>query len=168
MLDVPLVGAIFDSVLKQLPDADVSRQIHEAVRRLIGAMVSDLIEETERRISEASIKSIEDLRGLGKPIAGFSEEMRAYDAGIKHFLFNNMYRHYKLNRMTSKGRRVVQELFQLLVKEPECLPTEWRMLASNCSKQKIAQIVADYIGGMTDRSALDDHHHLFNLQSRIS
>ena len=70
--------------------------------------------------------------------------------------------------MTSKGRRVVKELFNLLLREPECLPSEWRDKVKGVSKEATAQIIADYIGGMTDRSALDDHRHLFDLQSRIS
>ncbi len=79
-----------------------------------------------------------------------------------------MYRHYKLNRMTSKGRRVIKDLFGLLVAEPECLPTEWRLLAGKPDDQQTAQVVADYIGGMTDRFALDEHRRLFDLQARIS
>ena len=168
LLDVPLVGPIFSSILKNMPDVDRSRQIHEGVRRLIGVMVADLLEETTKRIKEIRPETVEDLRNWNKPMAGFSEEMRNNDANIKKFLFDNMYRHYKLNRMTSKGRRVVKDLFMLLFEEPECLPTEWRKRVSNASKQSTAQIIADYIGGMTDRSALDDHRHLFDLQSRIS
>ncbi len=168
LMDIPLVGPIFFEITKKFPDSNRSRQIHEAVRRLIGAMVSDLISETNKRLKECNPKSAEELRKLGKAIAGFSEEMRNNDAYIKKFLFDNMYKHYKLNRMTSKGRRVVKDLFQLLLKEPECLPSDWRERVKGASQQATAQIIADYIGGMTDRSALDDHRHLFDLQSRIS
>jgi dGTPase len=79
-----------------------------------------------------------------------------------------MYRHYKLNRMTSKARRVVRDLFRLLVEEPECLPSEWRALAGAPKSQETAQIVADYIAGMTDRYALDEHQRLFDVQARTS
>ena len=108
------------------------------------------------------------VRLLGRPIAGFSGQMRENDASIKKFLFENMYRHYKLNRMTSKGRRVIKELFHLLVAEPECLPTEWRVLAGQPGHEQTAQLVADFLGGMTDRYALDEHRRLFDLQARIS
>ncbi len=168
LIDVPLVGPIFSDVLKKHPDIEISRQIHEAVRRLIGAMVTDLIEETTRRLNELDLRSAEELRHLDYPVAAFSDEMRQNDASIKKFLFEYMYKHYKLNRMTSKGRRVVKDLFQLLLNEPECLPTKWRRKVSGKSTELKAQIIADYIGGMTDRSALDDHRYLFDLQSRIS
>jgi dGTPase len=166
--DVPLVGAIFAEVENAFPDADRSRRIHEAVRRLIGAMVGDLIEETSRRIAELKPGSAAEIRRHGKPISGFSAQMREYDAAIKGFLFPNMYRHYKLNRMTSKGRRVVKDLFGLLLREPECLPTEWRTRVGPAGSQETAWLVADYVAGMTDRFALDEHRRLFDLQARIS
>ena len=166
--DVPLVGRIFADVTHDFPDLDLSRTIHEAVRRLIGAMANDLIAETTRRLKQSKVATHNDVRLLGRPIAGFSDQMRENDASIKKFLFENMYRHYKLNRMTSKGRRVIKELFQLLVAEPECLPTEWRVLAGQPGHEKTAQLVADFLGGMTDRYALDEHRRLFDLQARIS
>ncbi len=166
--DVPLVGGIFADVAREYPDLDPSRRIHEAVRRLIGAMANDLIAETSRRIEELGPASADDIRRCGRPVAGFSADMREHDAGIKKFLFTNMYRHYKLNRMTSKGRRVIRDLFKLLVDEPECLPTEWRHQAGPAGSEQTAQLVADYVGGMTDRFALDEHRRLFDLQASIS
>ena len=166
--EVPLVGPIFADVVKLFPDADESRCIHEAVRRLIGAMTNDLIEETARRINDLAPKNAADVRHHRDPVAGFSEAMRENDAAIKDFLLSNMYRHYKLNRMTSKGKRVVKDLFQLLLEEPECLPTEWRERAGSPYSEPTAWLVADYIAGMTDRYALDEHKRLFDLQARIS
>jgi dGTPase len=93
---------------------------------------------------------------------GFSETMRANDRALKAFLFERMYRHYRVNRMASKARRVVQELFQLLLAEPQCLPTEWRHQADGTGQARTARVVADYIAGMTDRYALDEHHRLFD------
>lgn len=168
LVGVPLVGRIFDDVASEHPSADPSRRIHEAVRRLIGAMTNDLISETTRRIADLAPASAADIRRHDKPVAGFSAEMRENDAAIKGFLFPNMYRHYKLNRMTSKGRRVVKDLFGLLLNEPECLPTEWREHAGQPGSEQTAWLVADYIAGMTDRYALDEHRRLFDLQARIS
>ncbi len=168
LADVPLVGPIFAGVANDYPDLDTSRRIHEAVRRLIGAMVEDLIDETGARLAELKPASADEVRALNKPVAGFSERMREDDAAIKAFLFEHMYRHYKLNRMTSKGRRVVKDLFKLLAEEPECLPTEWAEKASRYDAEATAQLVADYVGGMTDRFALDEHRKLFDLQARIS
>ncbi len=168
LLDVPLAGPIFHSVHKSYPELDTSRMIHEAVRRMIGAMVDDLIGETERRLAEARPESATAVRHHSHPVAGFSQEMRENDAALKKFLFENMYRHYKLNRMTSKARRVVKDLFNLLVEEPECLPTEWRKNAGNAGSHGTAELVADYIAGMTDRHALDEHRRLFDVQARTS
>ncbi len=168
LADVPLIGPIFHEIGRAFPDLDDSRRIHEAVRRMIGAMVEDLIEETERRLADLAPKSPDDVRNADRPVAGFSEEMRSNDAALKKFLFENMYRHYKLNRMTTKARRVVRDLFQLLVAEPECLPTEWRRNAPGPNRQETAELVADYIAGMTDRHALDEHRRLFDVQARTS
>lgn len=166
--DVPLVGPIFHAVQREYPDLDDSRTIHEAVRRMIGVMVEDLIAETSRRLADLAPQSPEDIRAAGKPVAGFSEEMRNHDAALKKFLFENMYRHYKLNRMTSKARRVVSDLFKLLVQEPGCLPTEWRLQAAGPGEPATAALVSDYIAGMTDRLALDEHRRLFDVQARTS
>jgi dGTPase len=168
LADVPLVGPIFADVAKQFPDVDKSRRIHEAVRRLIGAMTNDLIEETARRIAKFAPADATEIRHHHQPVAGFSDAMREHDAAIKGFLFPNMYRHYKLNRMTSKGRRVVKDLFQLFLHEPECLPTDWRKRAGPANSEQTAWLVGDYIAGMTDRFALDEHRRLFDLHSRIS
>ena len=168
LADVPLVGPVFAEIRADHPDLDDSRLTFEAIRRMIGAMVNDLLTETERRIREANPQTPDDIRALDYPVAGFSQSMRDNDAALKKFLFDNMYRHYKLNRMTSKARRVVKDLFQLLLAEPECLPTEWRSQAGNAGSEPTAQLVSDYIAGMTDRAALDEHRNLFDLQARTS
>ena len=161
LVDVPLVGPVFHEVRKLYPDLDMSRTIHESVRRLIGAMVQDLLRVTQSRIDAASPATAADIRALNEPVAQFSENMRANDKALKSFLFENMYRHYKLNRMTSKGRRVVKDLFQLLLAEPECLPTEWRVQAGKPGSRETAELVCDYIADMTDRLALDEHRPPF-------
>ena len=94
--------------------------------------------------------------------------MAANDRALKKFLFENMYRHYKLNRMTSKAKRVVREMFKLLVEEPECLPVEWRVMSGKANSPETARAVADYIAGMTDRFALDEYQNLFDVQAKNS
>jgi dGTPase len=168
LADVPLVGPVFAEVRKTYPDLDESRTIHEAVRRMIGEMVIDLLDETKSRLKDLDPKSPDDIRANDRPIAGFSESMRANDSALKKFLFENMYRHYKLNRMTSKAKRVVKELFKLLVKEPECLPDELQAKCKNTSSADTARVVADYIAGMTDRYALDEYQNLFDVQAKNS
>ena len=166
--DVPLVGPVFRGVAKDFPGIDESRLIHEAVRNLIGVMVDDLLVETSRRIADAKPASAEDIRQLGHAIAGFSDGMRANDAALKKFLFQNMYRHYKLNRMTSKARRVVRDLFTLFVREPECLPDGWREKAGQPESEATVHVVADYIAEMTDRHATEEHRRLFDMQASIT
>ncbi len=164
--DVPLVGPMLHAVAKEYPGVELSLQIHETVRRMIGMMILDLIAETQRRIDEFKPKSADDVRRLGQPLVSFSDEMRANDKALKQFLFPHMYRHFLVNRMTSKARRVVKDLFHLLHAEPECLPPEWRRLSDGAGTAKTARVVADYIAGMTDRFALDEHRRLFDMQEK--
>ncbi|MBI2236891.1 MAG: deoxyguanosinetriphosphate triphosphohydrolase [Magnetospirillum sp.] len=166
LAEVPLVGPLFRDVVAQNPAADQSLHIHEVVRRMIGIMIGDLVEETRRRIVEFQPNSAAEVRRLGRPLVSFSEGMRANDRALKDFLFVHMYRHFTVNRMTSKGRRVIKDLFGLLFAEPECLPPEWRRLADRPGTPKTARVVADYIAGMTDRFALDEHRRLFDLQEK--
>ncbi len=168
LIDVPLAGPIFFQVSKDYPELDTSRTIHEAIRRMIGSMVNDLISETTLRLSKLKLKGSDDVRAMKFPVAEFSESMRQNDVFLKNFLFENMYKHYKLNRMTSKARRVIKDLFRLLLNEPECLPTDWRKLVGEARSEKTAEIVADFIAGMTDRYALDEHKKLFDVQARTS
>jgi dGTPase len=165
---VPLIGPIFKRIEKRHPRLARARRIHEAVRELIGAMVADLLAETRRRLAKADPRSAADVRRLSGPVAAFSDPMQARLKGLKEFLFANMYRHYRLNRMTSKARRVVHDLFQLFLAEPECLPTEWRARTKGPGTRATAELVADYIAGMTDRYALDEHRRLFDVQARSS
>ena len=168
LADVPLVGPIFASVKKDYPDLVQSRTIHEAVRRLIGAMVEDLLAETRGRIGDAKASGAEDIRRLGHPVAGFSPAMEANEKSVKAFLFENMYRHNRVNRMTSEARRVVRELFEIFKEEPECLPTDWRGKLDNGNGETLARVVADYIAGMTDRFAQDEHQRLYGPRSRTA
>lgn len=166
LADVPLVGPVLHAVAKEHPGVELSLQIHETVRRMIGMMIVDMIGETQRRIADFQPKSADDVRRLGQPLVSFSDEMVANDRALKKFLFPNMYRHFLVNRMTSKARRVVKDLFTLLHAEPECLPPEWRRLSDGPGTTKTARVVADYIAGMTDRFALDEHRRLFDMQEK--
>ncbi len=166
LADVPLAGPVFKEVAAKFPALDEPRLVHEAVRRMIDRMVSDLIAETTRRLGTAKAKDVDSIRALGTPVAAFSDTMHAHDKALKAFLFEHMYRHYRVNRMASKARRVVSELFALLLSEPDCLPSEWQHQAANKPPETRARIVADYIAGMTDRYALDEHRRLFDPDVR--
>jgi dGTPase len=164
--DVPLAGPVFRDVRSRYPGIERTRLIHEGVRRMINRMVNDLITETRRRLADAKPQSVDDIRGLGAPVVAFSETMRANDRALKDFLFERMYRHYKVNRMTSKARRVVQDLFGLLLAEPGCLPPEWQHQTNGPGTAVTAVVVADYIAGMTDRFALEEHQRLFDVYTK--
>lgn len=162
LLDLPFVGPILHEVRGQNPGLERSRLIYETVRRLITDMVFDLLAETRRRLADDAPDSVEAVRGNGRPVVAFSEEMKAHDKAFKAFLFPNMYRHYRVNRMTSKARRVVKALFALFIDEPRLLPPDWQKGCEGPHHPKTARRVADYIAGMTDRFALDEHQRLFD------
>ncbi len=127
LAEVPLVGPVFAEVAGLYPGLEEPRLIHESIRRLIDRMVRDLIAETGDRLAASGAKTVDDIRNLGAAVAEFSAEMREHDRALKRFLYQRMYRHYRVNRMSSKARRVVHELFQLYMFEPETLPDEWRL-----------------------------------------
>jgi len=160
--DVPLVGPVFRWVASRYPGIEESRLIHEAVRRMIDRMVGDLILETQSRIAASRVASVGEVRALGAPVVAFSAEMRSNDRALKDFLLERMYRHYRVNRMSAKAHRVVHDLFALYLAEPQCLPNEWRQLAAGPDNPQTARVAADYLAGMTDRFALDEHHRLFD------
>ncbi|MDH5772345.1 MAG: deoxyguanosinetriphosphate triphosphohydrolase, partial [Rhodospirillaceae bacterium] len=108
--EVDFVGSALRDVEKTYPGLDRSRTIHETVRRLIGSMVADVLIESKKRLSDAKAKSAGDIRALKAPVIEFSDAMKKNDKELKEFLFKNMYKHYKLNRMTAKARRVVGDL----------------------------------------------------------
>jgi dGTPase len=139
-----------------------ARLIHEAVRRLIDRMVRDLLAETRLRITAAQPHSAAEIRALGQPIAAFSPRMLEHHRALKSFLFAHMYRHEKVRRMTTHAAEVVRALFERYQAEPDLMPEPWRGQAlGGASAAKQARVVADYIAGMTDTYALDEHKRLF-------
>jgi len=167
LAEVALVGPIFGSVGARYPAIEEPRLIHEAIRRVIDHMVSDLIAEARARLADSSVRSAAEIRGLGEPIVAFSAAMRRNDRALKDFLFERMYRHHRVNRMSSKARRVVHDLFALYLAEPQFLPREWRDLAAGADEPRTARVAADYLAGMTDRFALNEHHRLFDTYAGI-
>jgi len=162
LAEVPLLGPVFVEVDKLHPGIEETRRIHEAIRRLIDRMIGDVVAESLRRIAALKAQSAADIRRHTAAVIAFSPGMREQERGLRRFLFERMYRHYRVNRMASKARRIVQELFRLLHAEPQCLPTEWQSQAAGAGARETARIVADYIAGMTDRFALDEHYRLFD------
>ncbi len=157
---VPHVAEMFHAVTGRYPDAAPARIIHETVRRLIDAMVKDLLDETRRRLAAAAPESVADIRALGHATVAFSGAMGQKDRALKDFLFANMYRREPVLRETEDARRVVTELFRRLMAAPERLPAEWREQSAGAEEAGLARLVADYIAGMTDRYAKQEHERL--------
>jgi dGTPase len=163
LMQLPLTGEVFAEVAKSYPGLEQGRLVHEAVRRLINHMVNDLLAETRRRLAAAQPDSPEAVRALGRPVVAFSEAMRQNATALREFLFRRMYRHYRVNRITSKARRVLRQLYEVYLDEPNCLPPEWHeRVRAAPDRVAAARIVADYVAGMTDRYALESHAQLFN------
>ncbi len=163
LADTGLAGPIFAEVAARYPGIERQRLIHESVRRLIAAMVEDVIVESRRRIAAHAPDTAAAVRGLGVPLIGFSDEMSTCTDELRRFLFANMYRHFRVNRMASKARRVVEDLFALFLAEPECLPGDWQQGVVEPGTPPTARVVCDYIAGMTDRYALAEHTRLFDV-----
>src|SRR4030095_7077468 len=117
---------MFVMVEKKYPGIATSRLIHEAIRRMINAMVEDVLAETRRRLAAAVPNAVAEVRALGRPVVGFSAAMTETDRTIKAFLYKRMYEHWHLNRSHSRARRGVMDLFGLLFAELNCLPPPWR------------------------------------------
>lgn len=166
VMEEPMVGPVIERVMARYHKLDRTRLINESLRRLISAMVNDVFAETKRRYDESGPRSVDDVRSCKKAIVAFSPGMAEKDKSLKQFLFANMYRHNKVNQMASKAHRVVNDLFYLLVEQPELMPAGWKGDIGEKSELKTARRVADYIAGMTDRYALDEHSRLSNLSKK--
>lgn len=163
LLAVPMVGDIFGRIQDRYPTVERSRIIHESIREMIGEMVGDMIATTRDRVAVYKPQSAHDVRQMDRQLVTFSEGMSANDAALKEFLFKRMYRHYKVNRSMSKAKRMVRDLFELFHSEPDLLPPEWQQGCDGAGGMKTARRVCDFIAGMTDRFAIEEHARLFDL-----
>lgn len=163
LMAVPLVGDVFRRVMDRYPGLEEARVIHEAVRELIGTMIGDVLEETRARLQAARPETAADIRAMDRPLVGFTAEMNEHNAALKAFLFKRMYRHYRVNRSMSKAQRIVQDLFGLLHRSPDQLPPEWQRGCDGAGGLKTARRVCDFIAGMTDKFAIEEHQRLFDL-----
>ncbi len=168
IMDVPVVRDAFEDVRRRYPDISENRMIHEAVRDLIGIMVRDVLDYSRVQLSKHKPQSAEDVRALSESIVGFSEEFKEKEAPLRAFLFENMYRHFKVNRMMGQARRVVSELFELFIEDPDILPTEYRDQCVGANNAKTARVVCDYIAAMTDAQAINEHKKLFSVTGYLS
>ncbi|MGV3653997.1 MAG: deoxyguanosinetriphosphate triphosphohydrolase [Noviherbaspirillum sp.] len=145
------------------PGASGRRAVNETLRRMINALVVDLITTSRQRIAEAGVASADDVRNA-PALAGFSAAMQQEALLLKRFLRANLYQHYQVNRMTSKARRIIRDLFNGFMEEPELLPPDYQAPAGPDGRARQARMVADYIAGMTDRYAMREHGRLFRIE----
>jgi dGTPase len=160
---IPLVSEALNEIRSRYPGLETSRLIAEMVRRLINAMVSDLLGETRQRFAALNPLHADDIRYAAKPVVAFSTAMQERSLVLRDFLHTNMYRHYRVERMFSRAKRVVHDLFEMFLREPQCLPTDWQIASGDKNAQ--ARLIADYIAGMTDRYAFAEHQRLFDLDA---
>jgi len=167
LADVPLIGSQITAAEADFPGLDRGLLRMEAVRRMIGAMVEDVMAETRRRAEQDGPTSPDAVRAMKRALVAFSPDMTDDLAALREFLHARMYRHYKVNRTRSQARRILNEMFVLFMSEPDVLPAEWlarvETATGDAGQAGAANVVCDYIAGMTDRYAIEEHKRLFSL-----
>lgn len=169
--DVPLLCGLLDDIADEFPGLDDERTRHELSRRLITIMVEDVIGETQRRLSKLQPASAEDIRNAGHSVLCFSEAFSLGEGEVKAFLFKHLYRHPSLMERMTTAEAVVKDLFAAYMQNIDEIPLRWRQQSadgtSTHSEAKTARLVADYIAGMTDVFADQEHERIF-MGRRIS
>lgn len=156
---VPLFAEHLFSVRKKYPNLAERRVVHETIRHMINTLVTDLIHQSEKNIQAHSLTSIESVR-LSPALIEFSPAMHALNKELKAFLHANLYRHYRVMRMSAKAQRIIRDLFEAFVSDERLLPPQMR----EQSQQDLHRAVADYVAGMTDRYAIKEHRRLFAVE----
>jgi dGTPase len=157
---VPFVGEIIDEVRSKYHNIAEGVLIHELVRRIINRMVNDVLIETGERLEALNPQHPDDIRHAGQQMVDFSSTMKANEKGLKKFLWESMYYHDHVNQMKDNGKKVVTELFNLYIQSPNLLPPEWESKTNGPEDVQTARVTADFIAGMTDRFALQEHEKL--------
>lgn len=159
---VPLVAAQLKEVRHAYPNLPERRVVHETVRRMINTLVTDLIRQSESNINLHSPASLEEVRSAPAMIA-YSPEINEQQRALKNFLRINLYRHYRVLRMSAKAQRIISDLFGIFMADSRLLPPQFQSLAEHDR----ARAVADYIAGMTDRYAIREHRRIFAVEELV-
>jgi dGTPase len=163
---LPVAGAIFVEVNSRFGEIDRPRLVNEITRRLIHAMIEDVVSETERRVAALGVTSIDAVRSASEAVVGFSPAMQKVDRAIKAFLTPRMYRSERVLAIMGDAQAVVRDLFARLSAHSEDLPAEWeRALGSDPAAR--ARRIADFIAGMTDNFALEQHARFFDSTPKL-
>ena len=170
LTQVPLFSQYHAEVRRCYPDLEGRRQVYEILRRMINRLVTDLIDTSAARLRSAGIETAADVRTRSAPLIGFSDSTGEANHTLKSFLREHVYKHYKVQRMTSKARRVMTQMFEAFLGDPGLMPEEHRATAARLEADLgpagRARAVADYIAGMTDRYAILEHRRLFDPSER--
>ncbi|MFZ2542221.1 MAG: deoxyguanosinetriphosphate triphosphohydrolase [Gallionella sp.] len=158
LVAVPLVAAHLGEVRLAYPDLPERRVVHETVRRMINTLVTDLIQQSEHNIGNQTLSRLEDVRNAPMLIA-FSAEVNEQQRELKNFLRTNLYRHYRVLRMSTKAQRIISDLFGIFMSDSRLLPPQFQQQEADR-----ARAVADYIAGMTDRYAIREHRRIFAVE----
>ena len=166
--ELPIISDVLQRIKTEHPDLPSDRLANELTRRLISIFVNDLLTNSSSLLDSVSPKSPEDIRAAGYALISHSDVMKKALSEIREFLIANMWRHYRVNRMTNKANKLVKELFAEFLKTPSLLPNEWQNKILNHLNSKDrdvhnARIIADYIASLTDREAMLEHDRLFIL-----
>ncbi len=166
IMPLPIIGPAFDEVDRKYPDLEATRRRHEALRRVFGIMVSDVIATSRTRIKDAAPSSAPDIRHLPHPVIRFSTALWEDITQIREFLFAHMYRAPTVMEKRSQVTDVVRALFPVYMADPMLLPARWQpRISAAPGKTALARIVADYIAGMTDRFALQEYARLCDTET---
>ena len=161
LMQLPVTGPAFEEVDRTYPGLEKMRRRHEALRRVFGRMVEDVIAVAQNRLASAQPKSVEDIRLLGTTVIRFSKPLFQELKAVRSFLFHRMYRAPSVMAVRAEVTQMVDDLFPLFLKDPALLPAEWQAdVAKAKSEAELARIVADYVAGMTDRFAIQEHARL--------
>jgi len=152
-----LFEAQYSEVHRLYPKLEDRRLIYEIIRRMIGTVVTDLIEETRRRIEKARPASIDDVRDAGQTLVSMSERVYEQHVSLKRFLGKHLYRHEQKLEMTRMAQIMIRDLFAAYLGDVQRMPPEFADAAASLDESGRARIVADYIAGMTDRYAIAAH-----------
>lgn len=162
--DVALWQENFSVIQEKFSNSSQEVLIFQTVRRLINLVVTDLVEYSTERLKAENIKSLEDVRAYSGSLVGFSKELQVKITELKRFLYQNLYRQYRVERMADKAERILTDLFQAYTKHPKILPPA---VFAKTQDTEAKRAICDYIAGMTDRFALEEHQKLFDPQERV-
>jgi dGTPase len=166
LAEVTLFRQQYETVRSKYTSLSPRRTIHEVVRRLINCQVVDLVETSMRNLEEARPADTGAVRAHGEPLISFSDAMREQNLELKRFLRNNLYRHYRVHRMSAKAVQTITALFEAFNTDIRLMPDEAeeksRELEATHGRDGRARAVADYIAGMTDRYAIAEYERTFN------